>query len=283
MNDYSKWDKLQDSDEEREPKAPPREEEGAEQWREDQELVERWLRKQAAQLYRCETPDRTRPPELEELAPYRKATKDELKVLAMLIVISHFEEGTTNLDRHPLMLDLARHNRWLEEDPGTLELLCRVHSQAMRGTGAGTGGAQPPGSSAIQPSPEEVRMRNMCFSGINTLAAPRKAGCPGGMLELVTLICTPGSESARELRKKWEKKEFAKDAIFDSIFPNLRQYGEDSQSSGSMKEVWIVLAVLALFLIVAVLALFGPSVSLYRSAPSSPAPQPPTGHAQTEL
>jgi len=29
--------------------------------------------------------------------------------------LSHFEEGETNLQRHPQLLDLVRQNRWLEE------------------------------------------------------------------------------------------------------------------------------------------------------------------------
>ena len=33
----------------------------------------------------------------------------------MLMVLSHFEEGETNLQRHPQLLDLVRQNRWLEE------------------------------------------------------------------------------------------------------------------------------------------------------------------------
>lgn len=303
MNDYSKWDKLQDSDEEPEPSRPEPEREELEQFRADQEIVEQWLRKQLLQLkkaeeaprpgepggpYRPPEPGGFRPPELSqryELAPYRKCSKEEFKILAMLIVISHFEEGMTNLDRHPQMLDLVRHNRWLEEDPGTLEFLCRVHSQAMRkGGGGGPGGAGPSGGATLQDSPEEMRLRNMCLSGINTLAGPKKARCPGGLLELVTLICTPASDSARELRKKWQMKEFAKDAIFESLFPDLKKYNEEEKDSG-MKEVWVVLAVLVLFILVVLLILFGPSMPIYSGSPS-PAPSPsapPSGHETSEL
>merc|ERR1719331_1521524 len=64
--------------------------------------------------------------------PIRVVTKAEREVLAMLIAMSHFEEGDTNLDRHAQMLDLVRHHRWMEEDPGTLELLCRVHNNVMK-------------------------------------------------------------------------------------------------------------------------------------------------------
>mmetsp|Transcript_101389 Transcript_101389/g.295388 ORF Transcript_101389/g.295388 Transcript_101389/m.295388 type:complete len:286 (-) Transcript_101389:120-977(-) len=285
MNDYSKWDKLQDSDEEQEPKPSPELEDEAERCRVEQELVERWLRKEVVQLNKAQEPQR--PPELKELAPYRKITKEELKVLAMLLVLSHFDEGKTNLDRHPQMLELARHHRWLEEDPGTLELLCRVHSQSMRkGSGGGSSGTGGPhGGATLQDTPEDQRMRQICFSGINTLAAPRKAKCAGGLLELVTMICTPASEHARELRKQWQKKEFAKDAIFASLFPDLQKYSEESQSDSGMKEVWVVLAVLLLIAIVIMLAFLGPSVPFYTRtpAPSPPAPQPFSGHAPTEL
>mmetsp|Transcript_78283 Transcript_78283/g.207762 ORF Transcript_78283/g.207762 Transcript_78283/m.207762 type:complete len:301 (-) Transcript_78283:51-953(-) len=293
MNDYSKWDKLQDSDEEPEPSRPEPEREELEQFRADQELVEQWLRKQVVQLNKAEgvqreqggmrppEPPAWQPPELNmqrELAPYRKPSKEELKTLSMLIVLSHFDDGKTNLDRHPQMLDVVRHNRWLEEDPGTLELLCRVHSQAMRkGSGGGPGGAGPSGGAVVEVSPEEHRMRHMCLSGINTLAGPKKAGCAGGLLELVTLICTPGTDSARELRKKWQMKEFAKDAIFDSLFPDLRKYGEEGPKDSGMKEVWIVLGVFLLFVIVTLLFIFGQSTMPIYSRPSSAVPSPPPG------
>merc|ERR1712187_315025 len=100
------------------------------------------------------------------LAPYRQVTKEELKVLAMLIAVSDFEEGETNLTRHPQLLDLVRHHRWLEEDPGTLELLCRVHNAHMRRSGEQKG---------IPESSQDWRMRNRVLCGINTLAAPKRA------------------------------------------------------------------------------------------------------------
>mmetsp|Transcript_12182 Transcript_12182/g.27876 ORF Transcript_12182/g.27876 Transcript_12182/m.27876 type:complete len:281 (-) Transcript_12182:106-948(-) len=269
MNDYSKWDKIQDSDEEEESKQRAAESIGneeTERFRQDQEMVDQWLRKQAAQLTRGEEP--SRPPELKEQAPFRKVTKEERKVLSMLIVLSHFDEGKTNLDRHPHLLELVRHNRWLEED-NTLELLCRVHTQAMRSGEKGTSAAK------IQESPEEVRLRNMCLGGINTLAGPKRAKCPGGLLELVTMICTPTTEQARELRVKWQKKEFAKDAIFRSLFPDMAKFDDADQEedSGGMKEVWICLALLLILFIVVLLIFYGPSMpSFGRSA--SPAPPP---------
>mmetsp|Transcript_40140 Transcript_40140/g.93247 ORF Transcript_40140/g.93247 Transcript_40140/m.93247 type:complete len:281 (-) Transcript_40140:61-903(-) len=280
MNDYSKWDNIRDSDEEDESKArqpEPFDSEEVEKVRKDQELVERWLRKQITQLQRGEVAHR--PPELRELAPYRKATKEERQVLAMLIVISHFEEGKTNLDRHPQLLELVRHHRWLEEDPGTLELLCRVQQTAMRKGKGGDGD----GGATIQEDPEEARLRDMCMSGINTLAAPKKAKCVGGLLELVTLICTPATDNARELRKKWQKKEFAKDALFESLFPDLRNYQDEISQDMGMKEVWVILAVLFLLIIVVFLIMYGPSMPVFvRSPLPAPAPSRPA-HETAEL
>jgi len=270
MADYSKWDSLADSDEERESKqraAETLEADESDRQRQDQEEVEQWLRKQVAQLQRTEEPQR--PPELKELMPYRKTTKDERKVLAQLLVVSYFEEGKTNLDRHPQMLELARHHRWLEEDPGTMELLCRVHNQVMKAAGEGA----PKGAETAS---ADARMRNMCLCAINTLAAPKIAKCSGGLLELVTLICTPPTERARELRVKWQKKEFAKDAIFDSLFPDLRQHAEESGDMG-MKEIWVCLAIVALLLIVMLLMFYSPGVAptFGRSPRPTPAPAPP--------
>lgn len=89
----------------------------------------------------------------------------------MLMVLSHFEEGETNLTRHPQLLDLVRQNRWLEEDPGALELICRIHNLHLNGSEEG----KPP----LAPAQEklEQRFRHMCLSTANTLAAAKKSGC----------------------------------------------------------------------------------------------------------
>merc|ERR1719198_1188290 len=161
--------------------------------------------------------------------------------------MSHFEEGDTNLDRHALMLDLVRHHRFLEEDPGTLELLCRVHNHVMK-----DGGEHGRQTREFE-DPESHRMRNMVLSGINTLSAPKRSKCPGGLLELFTLICTPETEDAKEMRRKWQKKDFAKDALFDSLFPDLRQYADDNMDDGLGSDFWIIV-VLGLLAIVGIIA-----------------------------
>merc|ERR1711933_296439 len=153
---------------------------------------------------------------------------------------SHFEEGTTNLDRHPQMLEMCRHHRWLEEDPGVLELLCRIHNASMRKAGSD--------SHRTEDDPSEGKMRSICMSGINTLAAPKKCNCPGGLLELVSQICTPTTDEGRENRKKWQKKEFAKDALFDSLFPDLKQYSDEEKSEESMWEIYLLLALIILII-----------------------------------
>jgi len=252
MNDYSKWDHIGDSDEEEEVKKRPDDFvlDEHESLLREQDEVEQWLRRQIVQLGKGED-RRQRPPELRtEEIPYRRVTKEERKVLAMLIVLSNFEEGTTNLDRHPQMLELVRHHRWLEHDYGTLELLCRVHNSAMKK--ASNGG----GTEALE-EPEEKRMRNMIMCGINTLAAPKRVGCPGGLLELITAICTPETEKAREWRKKWQKKDYAKDALFDSLFPDLRKYKDDnSEDEGSWKEMWFFCGLIVLFIVILVIVVW---------------------------
>uniref|UniRef100_A0A7S3S512 Uncharacterized protein n=1 Tax=Strombidinopsis acuminata TaxID=141414 RepID=A0A7S3S512_9SPIT len=263
MNDYSKWDKIRDSDgEEDDPVSTSLEEENQEQLRGEMERMDMWLRRQIMGLEKQAPGRRHRPgqpPELSELtqqaAPYRKLTKEDRKVLSMLIITSHFEEGTTNLDRHPQMLDLTRHHRWLEEDPGTLELLCQVHNKAMKQM---KDGQEPDDEErrALE-SPEDRRMRSMVLSGINTLAAPKKCKCTGGLLELVTQICTPSTDEGRERRKKWQKKEYAKDALFDSLFPDLRQFNDEEQDTGWW-DIGIFVAVIVLLIFAALFLLYGP-------------------------
>lgn len=258
MNDYSKWDQIVDSDEEKENRQRKHrsyEDDAAEKRRELQAQIDSWLKRQIHKLPRDGDPTTKRLREsMGELSsnraeptPVRAVTKAEREVLSMLIAMSHFEEGDTNLDRHAMMLDLARHNRWLEEDPGTIELLCRVHNHVMKESGEN-------GRHAREfEDPEQHRMRNMVLSGINTLAAPKKAKCPGGLLELFTLICTPETEAGREMRKKWQTKEFAKDALFDSLFPDLRQYSDENVDDSFGSDFWIIL-VLGLLAIVGIIA-----------------------------
>jgi hypothetical protein len=263
MNDYSKWENLKDSDDEEEASKPSWQsnEVDHETILQQQEAIDQWLRRSIQDLNREEQRGNRNegayraPPELSEAIPFRKVTKEERKVLAMLVLVCHFEEGSTNLDRHPQMLDLFRHHRWLEQDPGALELLCRLHNASMK-----RGGDDPDRGhhSRVHESPEDARMRNMLMSAINTMAAPSKAECPGGLLELVNMICTPGTEHARELRLKWQKKEFAKDALFESLFPDLKKYsGKDgSDADGGWWEIWLMLGIMVFIVISVVVLLY---------------------------
>merc|ERR1711879_274545 len=127
-------------------------------------------------------------------------------------------------------------------------LLCRVHNHAMKDGGEGGGR-----HARDYEDPENHRMRSMVLSGINTLAAPKRAKCAAGLLELFTQICTPKTEAARDLRRKWQTKEFAKDALFDSLFPDLRQYADDNGDDGFGSDFWIIV-VLGLLAIVGIIA-----------------------------
>lgn len=242
--DYSKWDALADSDDEESgdtrPASQSLHDESQERRRAMQRDVDAWLKRQIYKLQKeGDGPPRARG--LPPLTSWRRVTPDERSIIAMLVATSHFGDGETNLERHPEMLDLIRHNRWLETDPGSLELLCRVHHQVMR--------------NEKTERPEDGRMREMLLGGINTLAAPSRCSCPGGLLELITQICTPTDEDSREHRRKWQLKEFAKDALFDSLFPDLRRESEPDEADSSA-DMWILgfLAVLA-FMGVAVLAI----------------------------
>lgn len=174
------------------------------------------------------------------LAPYRSVTKEERKVLAMLIALSEFATGETNLTRHPELLELVRHHRWLEEDPQVLELLCRIHNGAMRRAGKDVGDME---------ASEDGRMRELLMCGINTLAAPQRAKVSGGILSLISQICTPTDEAARENRRKWQQKEFAKEALFDSLFPDMRASAEEDKGSDTMRELWGLLALMVLLIV----------------------------------
>jgi hypothetical protein len=265
--DYSKWDKLEVEEEEDETRTrvvQSVEAEKLECRRELQKEIDRWLEKQIRRLPRdgsrsssyASTVSRIPP------TPIRQVTKEEREVLSMLIVLSHFEEGQTNLDRHPQMLDIVRQNRWIEEDAGSLELLCRVHNMSMQ-----------PGDPSEARYREEMRteeekihshrMNQMTLCAINTIAAPAHTKCSGGLLELFNKICTPETEETKELRKKWQKKEFGKDAIMDSLFPDMRKSVEEAEmDDGLGSDFWIILA-LGLLAIIGIIAF----VVLYYNSP----------------
>lgn len=287
MSSYDKWDKLaadvsDDEQEEAEKKLLPRHPGPTDDWqriKEDQEQIFEWLGRQQLTLRQREADmmaafDKAHqgpsagPPELEDLAAVKKkfarkwrdVSKEERSVLAMLVSLSYFESGETNLHRHPQLLDLMRQNRWLEEDPGTLELLCQVHGLDLNYGTKATGDKNAP----------EQRFRSMVICGINTLAAAPKSGCKGGFLELVTLICTPDAEKAKEFRTKWEKKEFGKEALLASVFPELKT---EEPEEGNM-EFWMMVGTGIASLIGLILL-----VLLIRWAPETP----PLADTESEL
>eukprot|EP00440_Ansanella_granifera_P044366 gb/GFBE01048088.1/.p1 GENE.gb/GFBE01048088.1/~~gb/GFBE01048088.1/.p1 ORF type:complete len:295 (+),score=97.24 gb/GFBE01048088.1/:1-885(+) len=257
MNDYSKWDKLVDSDDEDKEDKQQREadaarEDYAEACREEHAKAEQWLRRNMALAMKAEDEERMQrtrhsPPELikNSQEPMRKASKEDLRVLGMFMVINDFGEGETNLTRHPQILDFVRHHRWLEEDPGALELLCRIHNNNMKA-------CEDKNRPALgqEEKKRDSRFRNMCLSAINTLAAPKKAGCPGGLLELVNMICTPSTPQGHEMRLKWQKKEFGKDALFESLFPDLKQFKDDDEGGDNWWEVWLMVGFIVLIIVV---------------------------------
>jgi len=250
MADYSKWEKLTDEDEDDLDAAAKTRAEYQEACREEQEAVEQWLRRNMSQLQRSEAEQKGKdplaPPELirNSQQPFRKASREDLRALSMLMVLSHFEENETNLTRHPQLLDLVRHNRWMEEDPGAVELLCRIHNLHMKA-------AEDKGRAPVAPKQEqlEMRYRHMCLSAINTLAAPKKANCAGGLLEIVNTICTPKTPEAQQMRLKWQKKEFGKDALFDSLFPDLKQFRDEYDKNDSWWDVYLMAAFMVLLII----------------------------------
>jgi len=251
MNDYSKWEKLADEEEEeerREKDAELSRAEFHEACREEQQVVEQWLKRNMRDLLKSaqSTPkDPHAPPELirNSQTSFRRASKEDLRVLSMLMVLSHFEEGETNLQRHPQLLDLVRQNRWLEEDPGAMELICQIHNLHMKSE-------EDKGRPPVAPAQEKLenRFRHMCLSAVNTLAASKKAGCPGGLLEVINAICTPKTPQAQEMRLKWQKKEYGKDALFDSLFPDLKQFKDDYDKQDSWWDIWLMLGFLLLLI-----------------------------------
>jgi len=178
-------------------------------------------------------------------------TKEERKIVAMFCVVSHFDDGQTNLERHPQMLDLVRHNRWLEEDPGTLELLCRIQASSLKRSGKKQDGPQE--------DPQEARMRDMLVSGMNTLAGAKKCKLPGGLLEMITAICTPTTDKAREMRVKWQKKEYAKEALLESMFPELRDSRDALDDVGGWKDILMFAGIFLLLILIIVLMLYMPT------------------------
>merc|ERR1712080_357688 len=101
----------------------------------------------------------------------------------------------------------------------------------------------------------------MVLAGVNTLAAPKRAKCSGGLLALFTVIRTPETVAASEMRRKWITQEYAKDALFDSLFPDLKQYTMDRDGGN---DFWILL----LLLVLTVVLLIAFAVIYYKVVPA---------------
>merc|ERR1712176_320304 len=96
--DYSKWDKLQDSDDEKEPQhSASQAVVTSDEDRELQNKLDRWLKVRLQEL-----PDNLFKSGLPRLAEIQR------KSLARFIAVSHFEADSTNLMRHRDIMDITR-------------------------------------------------------------------------------------------------------------------------------------------------------------------------------
>jgi len=274
MADYSKWDKLVDSDEEEKEKAAresrSEREEELEKFAELRDEVDRWLKLQVTRLHREEN---TGVPELcvHGIEP-RWVGSEERATLAMFLAVVHFEKYDINVGRHHQIMNIARQNRWIEDDPGTLELLCRLHRRVMKG-------ASEAGLSA-----QDKKMEDFLVSAVNTLAAPAIAGCSEGygkIYEFFALIGDPKTDSAWDIRAKFMKKEYAADAMFNSLIPPAPA----ASGADDYGDAPLVRPGLCLILIVSLLGVILVLYLLYRrsgGAPPAEAPAPPPGTAGGE-
>lgn len=230
---YSKWDKIVDSDEEEEEKREaqqfrkPVNEEVMEKDRQLQETVGNWLRGQL----------RTLPPEL-YASGMRQLSDGDVRALARFMVVSHFDDNSTNLTRHRDIIDLARRDVWLEE-VGTLELLSVIHQR----------------SSQLW-EPHDRNMRKMLYSAVNTLAAPKLAPSigKGNILDLFAVIAAPKSEEEWGLRERYQRKDFA-GKVLDVQKPSQPEMSDKAKAIKMIIDVLGEHGVLLIFLMVAVIFL----------------------------
>jgi len=187
--------------------------------------------------------------------PSREVNEAERQVLARLLAVSHFPDGSHNLHRHVEILELGRHNRWLEEDPGLLRLLCRLHVSVLKSDNPSEEDRRMGRDYGRRRSPREVeedhQLQECLLCAVNMLAAPKQAKLVGGMLELVQMICTPGTPAAQELRRKYERKEFGKDAVFETLFPSMTKDEKDEEDDSG----WGELAFFCVLIIIVVAAM----------------------------
>lgn len=202
--------------------------------------IDRWLKEKLRKIFPPEDP--TGVPELDawEEIPPRRVTEEERGALAMFMSAAHCGKDELNLANHHEIMEVARANRWLEEDPGTMELLCQL-LRSLR--------------SADQPMvtrSEDTRIEELLLCALNTLAAPPRAGCSDGygkLYEFFALIGDPKSEKALAARAKYAKKEFAAEAIFDSFLPGRgasREEEPDGRPLLGFYEWFMIIVVVAL-------------------------------------
>lgn len=209
--------------------------------------VDKWLKAKIRQIFPPQ--DGSGPPELDpwEDIPPRRVTDEERSALAMFLSVAHFEAHSNNLANHRDIMSIARQHRWLEEDPGTVELLCQVQ-RCLRSSG---------NSGAESVSGLDARMEDMVLSGLNTLAAPSRAGCSEGygkIYELFAIIGDPKTSDAWNVREKYMKKEYAAEALFESLMPKTQTAdGENGQMFSSTEWCIFFGSLLLVVLVVAVL------------------------------
>lgn len=283
MADYSKFDNILDSDdedeavqkkaEEKERRQQAKAEEERSRHTERRIDIDRWMKPRVTRLLRDAHPE-DGPPELDALGalPMRSVTNDERNTLAMFVAVTHCGRNDTNIERHHDIMNLARQNRWLEEDPGTLELLCQVHRLALKE--ASEVGAM---------SDANQEMSEMLISAINTLSAPSRAGCKEGygkIYDLFAMISEPVTKNHWDIRERYTKKEYAAEALLDSMAPNLNDDSEES--NGAI--IWCLVA-LVIGLLAAAMGLYlvffrqggggGAAVGLETLDPAALSPLPP--------
>eukprot|EP00403_Amphidinium_massartii_P002178 CAMPEP_0178379346 /NCGR_PEP_ID=MMETSP0689_2-20121128/4895_1 /TAXON_ID=160604 /ORGANISM="Amphidinium massartii, Strain CS-259" /LENGTH=260 /DNA_ID=CAMNT_0019999445 /DNA_START=1 /DNA_END=780 /DNA_ORIENTATION=- len=145
----------------------------------------------------------------------RDVSSEERGALAMLMALSHFEEGSTNLHLHIEIRNHVGSHQWMEDDPGAVELLCRVHNNMLAEVRAS-------GLQNIEDSPEN-EMRKKIISAVNVLVAPGLAECSGGLREFMPQICTekPSSDITKEWKEKYHRQDYGKQAVIASLCPDI--------------------------------------------------------------
>mmetsp|Transcript_102049 Transcript_102049/g.304527 ORF Transcript_102049/g.304527 Transcript_102049/m.304527 type:complete len:292 (-) Transcript_102049:46-921(-) len=286
MANYSKWDKLEVSDDEEEKQTKERQQrlsaqaEEMEKYVEVRDEVERWLKRHLTRMRRELGADPSCPELHASGISPRFPSDEERRALAMFIAVVHHEKLKDNLSRHHDIMNIARQNRWIEEDPGTLELLCRLHRGLLQ--------VNKDGERSI--SSDDQKMEDKLISAINILAAPPLAGCPDGygkIFELFAMIGDPKSEKAWDVKAKYMKKEYAGDALFNSMMPSearLSGGGNDKEDYDMptppwkgllMSCFWIGILVVLIYLFMRTLsAMLYPAAVDATPGDAAPAPDP---------